>query len=307
MLAPVVNLFRRLRLGRVASVLLAVLLSLAVVLALGGIVGTQLAGVASDLPRYQTNIQEKAHTLRGLTIERFSSLVGRVTREVSEASKPAVETQKEAPTSSPDQSQAPPPLPVEIHQPPPSPLDLARSIISPILGPIATAAIVFIVAIFILLQQHDLRDRFIRLFGSSDLHRTTVALDDAAARLSRYFLTQLAVNACFGLIIGIGLFFIGIPSPALWGVLAALLRFVPYMGALLAGIAPVVLAAAIDPGWSMTIGVAALFLITEPIIGQIVEPLLYGRSTGLSPVSVVVSAIFWAWIWDQSASSWRRR
>ena len=149
-LAPVVNLFRRLRLGRVASVLFAVLISLAVVLALGGIVGTELAGVASDVPRYQTNIQEKAHTLRGLTIERFSSLVGKVTREVSEASKPAVETQKEAPTSSPDQSQGRPPLPVEIHQPPPSPLDLARSIISPILAPSRLRRIVLIVAIFVL-------------------------------------------------------------------------------------------------------------------------------------------------------------
>ena len=152
-------------------------------------------------------------------------------------------------------------------------------------------------AVFILLQQEDLRDRLIRLFGSTDLHRTTVAMDDAARRLSRYFLTQLGINAAFGLIIGVGLFIIGIPSPVLWGVLAALLRFVPYVGSLMAGAIPVLLGAAVNPGWSMAIAAAALFLVTEPIMGQIVEPMLYSRSTGLSPVSVVVSAIFWAWLW----------
>ena len=122
-------------------------------------------------------------------------------------------------------------------------------------------------------------------------------MDDAARRLSRYFLTQLGINAAFGLIIGFGLFLIGIPSPVLWGVLSALLRFVPYVGSLMAGVIPVLLGAAVDPGWSMAIAAAALFLVTEPIMGQIVEPMLYSRSTGLSPVSVVVSAIFWAWLW----------
>lgn len=195
------------------------------------------------------------------------------------------------------QDPGPAPLPVEVRQPAPSPIEFAERIISPALNPIATAAIIFIVAIFILLQQEDLRDRLIRLFGSRDLHRTTVAMDDAARRLSRYFLTQLGINASFGVIIGVGLFFIGIPSPLLWGVLAALLRFVPYIGALMAGVIPVALGASVDPGWSMMIWAAALVLVTEPIMGQIVEPMLYGRSTGLSPVSVVVSAIFWAWIW----------
>ena len=122
-------------------------------------------------------------------------------------------------------------------------------------------------------------------------------MDDAARRLSRYFLTQLAINAAFGIIIGTGLLFIGIPSPALWGVLAALLRFVPYVGAPLAGIIPVALGAAVDPGWFMAVAAAALFLVAEPIMGQVVEPMLYGHSTGLSPVSVVVSTIFWAWLW----------
>ena len=165
------------------------------------------------------------------------------------------------------------------------------------LHPLAAAAIVFIVAIFILLQQDDLRDRVIRLFGSRDLHRTTLAMDDAARRLSRFFLIQLGINATFGVIIATGLYFIGLPSPLLWGIIAALMRFVPYIGSYVAAGVPILLAAAVDPSWSLTLWVAALFLLTEPVIGQLVEPMLYGRSTGLSPISVVISAIFWGWLW----------
>ena len=154
-----------------------------------------------------------------------------------------------------------------------------------------------IVAIFILMQREDLRDRFIRLFGSTDLHRTTIAMDDAGQRLSRYFVSQLGVNACFGVVIGVGLWLIGVPSAALWGVLAGLLRFVPYVGPLLAAVAPLTLAAAVDPGWWTTIYVALLFVIIEPLTGYVVEPLLYGHSTGLSPMSVIVAAVFWTWIW----------
>ena len=176
-------------------------------------------------------------------------------------------------------------------------MQLAQRIIAPIVAPLSTTAIVLIVAIFILLQREDLRDRLIRLFGSSDLHRTTVAMNDAARRLSRYFLTQLGINATFGVIIGIGLFFIGVPSPVLWGVLAMLLRFVPYIGAPLAAVLPLALAAAVDPGWSMVLWTAALYAVVEAIMGQVVEPLLYGHSTGLSPFSVVVAATFWTWLW----------
>src|SRR4029079_13836193 len=122
-------------------------------------------------------------------------------------------------------------------------------------------------------------------------------MDDAAGRLSRYFLVQLGINASFGFIIAVGLYFIGLPSPILWGILAGLLRFVPYLGSYVAAAGPVLLAAAVEPGWIKAISVAGLFLVTEPIIGQFVEPLLYGRSTGLSPISVVISALFWGWLW----------
>src|SRR4029077_696388 len=161
-------------------------------------------------------------------------------------------------------------IPVEVHEPQPSSVQLAQRILAPIVAPLLSTAIVFIVAIFILLQREDLRDRLIRLFGSSDLHRTTVAMNDAARRLSKYFLTQLGINATFGVIAGTGLYFIGGASPVLWGVLAMLLRFVPYIGARLAAIAPLTLAAAVDPGWSMVLWTAALYAIGEAIMGQAV-------------------------------------
>jgi predicted PurR-regulated permease PerM len=297
-LAPLSNFFRR-AVGRVAGAILAVFIALSIIFAIGGVVGMQLAELANDFPRYQSTITQKANTIRGYTTQRLSSLIGSVGRAVEKASQPDAEP---GPKSGPARVAAPrdrpeQPMPVEVRQPSPSPLELAERVISPVLNPLATAAIVFLVAAFILLQEEDLRDRIIRLFGSRDLHRTTVALDDAARRLSRYFLTQLGINASFGLIIGVGLFFIGIPSPALWGVLAAMLRFVPYVGALMSGVVPVALGASVDPGWTMMIWAAGLFLVCEPIMGQVVEPMVYGHSTGLSPVSVVVSAIFWAWIW----------
>jgi predicted PurR-regulated permease PerM len=297
-LAPLSNFFRR-AVGRVAGAVLAVFIALGIIFALGGIVGMQIAELANDFPRYQSTIREKADTIRELTTQKLSRLVGSVGREVERASQPDGEPRSRGhlPAAAASQDHDVAPLPVEVRQPTPSPFELAERIISPVLNPLATAAIVFIVAVFILLQEEDLRDRIIRLFGSRDLHRTTGALDDAARRLSRYFLMQLGINASFGLIIGVGLFLIGIPSPALWGVLAALLRFVPYVGALMAGVVPVALGASVDPGWSMMIWAAVLFLACEPIMGQIVEPMLYGHSTGLSPVSVVISAIFWAWIW----------
>ena len=147
------------------------------------------------------------------------------------------------------------------------------------------------------MQREDLRDRMIRLFGSSDLHRTTLAMDDAASRLSTYFLTQLGINAAFGVIVSFGLYFIGVPSPLLWGLFAALMRFVPYIGSAISAILPIALAAAVSPGWSMAIWTAGMFLVIESLMGQVVEPLLYGHSTGLSPFAVIVSALFWAWLW----------
>ena len=154
-----------------------------------------------------------------------------------------------------------------------------------------------IFVIFILLQRQDLRNRFIRLAGSHDMQRTTAALDDAGQRLSRLFLNQIIVNASFGLIVGIGLQLIGVPSAPLWGLIAMILRFVPYVGSPISAVFPLILAAAVGSGWGMLLMTAALFGTLQLVAGQVVEPLVYGRSSGLSPVAIVISASFWTWLW----------
>ncbi len=161
----------------------------------------------------------------------------------------------------------------------------------------ADFAIVFVVAIFALIQREDLRNRLVRLIGTDDLHHTVVAIDDAARRLSRYFLAQLSINAVFAVVIGVGLMIIGVPNPILWGLLSGLLRFVPYVGSIIAAIFPIGLAAAVEPGWTMMLWTAGLYLVVEPVTGQFIEPTIYGNNTGLSPFSVVVAAIFWSWLW----------
>jgi predicted PurR-regulated permease PerM len=178
-----------------------------------------------------------------------------------------------------------------------SPLTLVERYIGPVLSPFATIGIVIVVAVFPLLEQEDLRDRLIRLMGSDDLDRTTLAIDDGGRRLSRYFLTQLSINTLFGIVVGIGLWLIGVPYPVLWGILSAPLRFVSYVGLLISAVLPIALVAAVEPGWFMVVWTASLYVLTECITGQIIEPMVYGHSTGLSPFAVIVAAIFWSWLW----------
>jgi predicted PurR-regulated permease PerM len=288
-LAPIVRLLQRARFPRVAAVAVSVLLALAIILLLGGIIGAQLKSLIADAPQYQSTVINKFESLH--------SAVNGLVKQVTGRWEPVHESPKSAPDASgeaePDQA----PIPVVIASSSSGYLETARLVLEPILSPLSTLAIVLIVTIFILVRQEDLRDRLIRLFGSNDLHRTTLAIDDATQRLTRYFLTQAAINASFGLLIGVGLFLIGLPSPVLWGLLAALLRFVPYVGSITAAVLPIALAAAVDPGWSKALWTAGLFIVAEGVTGQILEPVLYGSSTGLSPTAVVIVAIFWSWIW----------
>jgi predicted PurR-regulated permease PerM len=288
LLAPLVNLLRRIHLGRVPSVLLAVILALSIILAIGGLIGSQIATLAQEVPSYATTIRNKINTVQNFALSQTNQVMRRLGQQLNPP--PAPQPKSKIATEQK-------PMAVEIHEPEPTPIQIAERIIAPIVDPLSTTVIVLIVTIFVLLQREDLRDRLIRLFGSSDLHRTTAAMNDAARRLSRYFLTQLAINTAFGLITGIGLAIIGVPSPVLWGMLGVLLRFVPYIGAPLAALLPMALAAAVSPDWSMMAWTAGLYLVIELAIGQVVEPLLYGHSTGLSPFSVVVSATFWTWLW----------
>ncbi len=288
-LAPLVALLRRLRLGRVPAVLLAVLAAVGLVLALGSVIGSQIAELTTSLPQYAATVEQKVDNLRQATIGRLSRLTDKIGNH-AEAPAANAPVSAQAPASP---SSAPPPSARAAT----SPLDLAERYLSPILSPLATFGIVFVVAIFALLQQEDLRDRMIRLLGSTDMHHTTVAIDDGGRRLSRYFLSQLCVNTGFGVVIAAGLFFIGVPSPVLWGILSALLRFVPYVGSFIAVLLPFALAAAVAPGWSMPLWTLGLYAVAEGVTGQIIEPLVYGHNTGLSPFSVIVAAIFWSWLW----------
>lgn len=294
-LAPVVDLLQRFHLPRIPSVVFAVLIALGLIGMLTTVIGMQVASLAADAPRYAATLQHKVHEARSSTIGRLPAMIGSLGRQFERASGGFATPVR---TVGPQTLRAAPaPIPVEVRAAPLTPLGLIGAVLAPVVGPLETTAIVVIVAIFILLQREDLRDRLIRVFGSTDLHRTTTAMDDAAARLSRYFLTQLALNGVFGLVIGTGLYFIGVPSPVLWGVLAALLRFVPYIGAFLSAVPPLILAAAVGGDWTLALSVVALFVVTEPVMGYGIEPMVYGHSTGLSPVAVIVAAILWTWLW----------
>jgi predicted PurR-regulated permease PerM len=301
-LASPVTALQRMKVPRAIAVVGVVLFAFAIIFALGSLIATQLNRLAGDLPRYQATIQSKIQSVRGVTggsstLERAAGMLQDLGKELD---KPKVELPDKTVIPSlgnPLVARPVTPVPVEVLQPDPGALESLRSLIAPLISPLTTTGIIVIFVIFILIQREDLRNRLIRLAGSHDLHRTTAALDDAGSRLSRLFLNQLLINTGFGALIGTGLWLIGIPSAVLWGILATVLRFVPYIGAIIAAAFPLALAAAVDPGWSMLVCTAALFFVVEPAVGQIVEPMIYGRSTGLSPVAVVVSATFWTALW----------
>src|ERR1700754_3868633 len=301
-LASPVGVLQRLRVPRGIAVVGVVLLAFAIIFALGSLIATQLNRLAGDLPTYQSTIQSKIQSVRGIaggssTLERAAGMLQDLGKELDKPKAGSPDKPVTPSLGEPVGSRPITPVPVEVLQPDPGALESLRSLIAPLISPLATTGIIVIFVIFILIQREDLRNRLIRLAGSHDLQRTTAALDDAAARRSRLFLNQLLINTGFGVLIGAGLWLIGIPSATLWGILATVLRFVPYIGSVIAAAFPLALAVAVDPGWSMLAWTAVLFFVAEPVIGQVVEPMVYGRSTGLSPVAVVVSATFWTALW----------
>jgi len=295
-LSPVVRLLERCHLPRGLSVVTVVLIAFGVIFALGSLLVSQVNQLAADLPSYRSTLSDKIKSVRGVaggsgTLERASEVLKDLSKEI-EAPKPDASG---ATSRLPGLTSKP--IPVEVRQPEASALQTFVALITPLVNPLAMTGIVVIFVIFILLQREDLRSRLIRLAGAHDLQKTTLAIDEAGYRLSRLLLAQLALNAGFGLIIGLGLWLIGVPSAPLWGILAMALRFVPYIGAVIAAILPLIVAAAVGEGWSMVLWTAALFLVVEPLTGHVIEPMLYGHSTGLSPVAIVVSATFWTWLW----------
>jgi predicted PurR-regulated permease PerM len=296
LLAPAVRLLRSWGLPKPPAVVLVVAFAFAVIVGIGALVGQQVTKLAQNLPLYQYNIEEKIRSARGFAggamLERISNFLGDLNEEVLK--KNDTPPRAAAPQRS---EEAAKPIPVEVHQPDATPVQVVRRVLEPLVDPLTTAGLVVIFVIFFLSQRQDLRDRLIRLAGSRDLQRTTDAINDGAQRLSRYFLAQTALNVMFGLIVGIALALIGVPNPVLFGILAMVLRFVPYIGAFIAAIFPIALAVAVDPGWTMALMTTALFVVVEPLIGQVIEPLVYGHSTGLTPVAVIIAATFWTWLW----------
>jgi predicted PurR-regulated permease PerM len=297
-LAPFVSRLQSLRLPRVAAVLAVVILGFAIIFSLGGLMVSQASRLAEALPGYEQTLRNKIESLRGLTgrgtgtLERASKVLNELKTELqnSEAGSPPSTTVLNPSADSK-------PIPVEVRQPDPGALNTLVAIIAPLVSPLTTTGIVVIFVVFILLQRQDLRNRFVRLAGSDDIQRTTAALDDAGERLSKLFLTQIAFNAAFGVVIGAGLQLIGVPSAPLWGLIAMILRFVPYIGALISAIFPLILAAAVGSGWEMLLLTALLFVVLELLAGQVLEPVIFGHSSGLSPIAIIVSASFWTWLW----------
>jgi predicted PurR-regulated permease PerM len=282
---------------RTISVLVVVFIGFSIIFSLGGLMVSQASRLAEDLPKYQQTLRDKIESLRGIaggsgTLDRASKVLTDLKTELqnSESSRPRN-------AGDPLRQPTDKPITVEVKQPDPGALTTLVAIITPLLSPLTTTGIVIIFVVFMLMQRQDLRNRFVKLAGSQDIQRTTAALDEAGERLSKLFLTQIAFNAAFGLAIGVGLEIIGIPSAPLWGLIATILRFVPYIGAPISAIIPLILAAAVGSGWEMLLFTAALFGILELLAGQVIEPLVYGHSTGLSPVAIVVSASFWTWLW----------
>src|SRR6516165_4592390 len=293
-LAPFVIRLHSWRIPRTLSVLIVVFFGFSIIFSLGGLMVSQATRLAAKLPGYQQTLSDKIESLRGLmgssgTLHEASAVLKNLETELQD-----VDTAGRRDHGPAKQTV---PIPVEIRQPDPGALTTLGKIIEPLISPLTTTGIVVIFVAFILLQREDLRNRLIRLAGSGDIQRTTAALDDAGKRLSKLFLTQMIFNAAFGLAIGTGLELIGVPSAPLWGLIAMILRFVPYIGALISAIFPLTLAAAAGSGWEMLLLTALLFVVLELLAGQVLEPLIYGHSSGLSPVAIILSASFWTWLW----------
>jgi predicted PurR-regulated permease PerM len=299
-LTPLLLLLRKVKVPRILAVIIVVTFAFAIIFALGWMMSQQASQLAGDLPRYQHVLADKIASLRksaqsSTTLEKAAGALKGIEDELKQSSAPPAPSAASSPSLE-DKAPAKP-IPVEITKPEPRAFEILQSVLGTVLPPLATAGIVILFVIFILLQREDLRDRLVRLMGASDMQRATATMNDAATRLSGYFLRQVLINSAYGVFIALGLWAIGIPSPMVWGILAMLMRFVPYVGPFIAAAPPVLLGAVVDPGWSTMLLTGGLFLGSELIMGQVVEPLVYGHGTGLSPIAVILSTVFWTWLW----------
>ncbi len=302
MLTPVVALLQKTRIGRVPSVVVTVLVTIAAAGGVGWIIAVQLVDVANELPRYRQNIHAKMEALRiptkgplGLAANSLREIARELSspRPLSPDPGPPVQNRKQRTAP----STPAPPLPVQIVERPADELDYLRDLVQPVLRPLALTGLVLIFTVFMLIKRFDLTHRLLGLVGLGRINIMTQALGDAAQRVSRYLLMQVLVNAGFGTVFGFGLYCIGVPNAALWGVVSALLRIVPYVGTLVAAVLPIALSLAAFDSWLPPLLVFLLFATLEVIIANFVEPWLYGANTGISSLALLVAAIFWAVLW----------
>jgi len=279
LLGPIVGGLRRIGLGKVSSVLVTVVLAAALLGALGWGVISQLDALIDELPQYRQNIRQRIAHFRAAQQTTFFGKAQETAREMAKTITPP-----------PPASERPMRVVVD-----PTPALATR--LPSALQTLASVGLVAALVVFMLLRRDELRSRIIRVVGYSRLTLTLRAVEDASQRISRYLVTQAVVNAGFGIVVGLGLALIGVPYAVLWGVLAALLRFIPYAGAWMAGLLPVALALAVFDDWQRPLLVAALFVLVEPLIYFVVEPVLYAQSTGVSEVALLVALAFWAWLW----------
>ncbi len=298
--SPVVSWFER-WIGRIAAVLLVVLMTFSLFGAAGWVLTNQLVDLATKLPQYKDNISVKLqsfHAPKSVAFIKFSDTLQELKKELPGGPAPEIAQEAGKPETTVASPPNAPPLPVQvIETSKANPIELGKLIIAPLLGPMGTAALVFVLVIFMLLERQDLRNRLIRLIGQGRISATTHALDDAAHRVSHYLLMQLLVNLTYGTVIAVGLSIIGLPNALLWGAFGTVLRFIPYLGPWIATILPTMLALAVSPGWTMPVLTLALFVGLELILNNILEPLLYGAHTGVSSIALIVAAVFWTWLW----------
>jgi predicted PurR-regulated permease PerM len=292
LIAPMVRALRRVGLGQTVSVLTAVLVLALSFAAVAGVIGTQLVRMTGSLPEYERTLEHKLQILNNVTLKRVNALTSQAGRALNRNAETFPAT-----TLQPDAAAPQTPIPVEVHEAPANSLQMIQRVLGSIWVPLETAGIVIVVLVFVLLEQEAIRDRFIRIAGGADIRLTTLVINDAGERLSRFFVSQFAVNFGVGILVWVGLSVIGLPHPIVWAALTTLLRFVPYVGVWIAALCAGVLGAAVDPGWSMAFATVSLFAVVELIASQLVEPQLYGHTTGLSPLSVIIAAIFWSWLW----------
>jgi predicted PurR-regulated permease PerM/methylmalonyl-CoA mutase cobalamin-binding subunit len=293
LLSPLVTLLER-WLGKVLPVLLAMSLVLGGAVTLGWVLGRQAVDLANELPGYKENIRSKLRSVQlseGGAYDKLSETVDDLKKEL-----PGGDDKKRGLGSGRDTKK--PAFPVEVvEDSSESPMENFRSVASPVLGPLGTSALVFLLATFMLLKRNDLVGRILRLIGQGRISATTRAMDEAGTRVRRYLLMQLVVNVTYGIPLAIGLYFIGVPNAVLWGALAAGLRFIPYIGPWIAAVFPILLSLAVSPGWTEPLLTLGLFIVLELVSNNVLEPWLYGSSTGVSPIALIVAAVFWTWLW----------